>query len=133
MAYTLFDHVNIHGENTFKTWTKKLQDIQLGKLNQKLDSLAMNGDELFPLTLAPAGAAGIFKLKVKGNVQLRPMLCRGPVNNETEYTLLLGAKEIGGKYDPKEADLKADQLKSEVKVNPAKRRIDHERVSPKNH
>ena len=71
---------------------------------------------------------GILKLRVKGNVQLRPMLCRGPIEIDKEFTLLLGACEVGGKLVPRDADAMADRLKHEVKRGPNRRRIKHERV-----
>src|SRR5277367_1840281 len=35
----------------------------------------------------------IYKLKIHGDIMMRPMLCRGPIDNDSEYTLLAGAKE----------------------------------------
>lgn len=51
----------------------------------------MKGESLRPNVLAGTDAAGISKLRVKSNVQLRPLLCR---RNETGcYILLTGAVE----------------------------------------
>lgn len=86
------------------------------------------GDALHPEMLTGTSVAGIKKLRVKGNVQLRPLLCNGPINVEKEYTLLMGAKEIGSKWVPKSAPTLANTKKQAVINDPNDRRIKHERV-----
>lgn len=127
MRFQLFDYVNGRGENLILEWTKDLQKTDRAKLNAKLDALEALGDDLLPEVLTGTGTAGIFKLRVKGNVQLRPMLCRGPINVGEEYTLLIGAKEVGGKLTPRDADAIAGQRRDEVRGDPARRKS-HERI-----
>ena len=129
MAYKLFDYVNHKGENEIKAWTSKLEKAFRAKLNNRLDNLVTHGDELFPEILTGTDTAGILKLRIKGNIQYRPMLCRGPISSGDEYTLLLGCKEKGDKLVPPKADEIADDKKNKVIGNPLERRIDHERVN----
>lgn len=129
MAFKLFDYVNPAGENSFKEWTEGLQVTQKAKLNEKLDKLAIHGDELHPQILSDTDTPGIQKIRVHGNVQLRPLLCKGPIDVDGEYTLLIGAKEVGFKLIPKGVEKKAKSRKVEVKLDPVNRRKDHERVS----
>lgn len=126
--FTLFDYKNEKGSNDFKEWTKMLQKIERAKLNAKLDMLAKLGSDLFPQVLTGTDAPGILKLKVKGKVQLRPMLCTGPINNKAEFTLLLGAKERGSRLIPPKADEVANNRKKIIIENP-NRRCPHERIS----
>lgn len=126
--FALLDYLDEKGNNDFKNWTEKLQKVERAKLNAKLDMLKLLGTELFPHVLTDTPTAGIQKLRVKGNVQLRPMLCRGPINHDTEFTLLIGAKERGGCLVPKDVDKEADKRKKIVIENP-NRRCCHERVS----
>lgn len=128
MLFTLYDYVNAQGKNEFKEWTENLQKTQRAKLNEKLDKLIKHGDELFPNMLTGTETPGILKLRIKGNVQLRPLLCKGPVDIDSEYTLLMGAKEIGGKWSPKNAPSTANDKKCEVVADPGNRRKKHERV-----
>lgn len=128
MVYKLFDYVDAHGKNVIKAWTESLQVPQRAKLNEMLDKLAMHGDTLHPLMMAGSGVAGVSKLKVKGNVQLRPLLCKGPIDVEDEYTLLNGAKEVGGELKPQNAREIAKQNRDIVKRDPEHRRKSHERV-----
>lgn len=129
MLCRLYDYVNAQGENELKKWAEGLQKVQRAKLNEKLDKLQLYGDGLHPHMLTDTGTPGIQKLRVKGNVQLRPLLCKGPVQVNSEYTLLMGAKEVGGKWVPREAPRTADALKQAVIADPLGRRKDHERVS----
>lgn len=129
MAYTLFDYVDAQGRNLIKEWSQSLQKVQLAKLNERLDKLRDHGPGLFPQMMAGSGVAGIEKLKVKGKVQLRPLLCIGPVDTGSEYTLLMGAKEVGDEWLPKDARETALARKKAVKSDPEHRRKKHERVS----
>lgn len=128
MAFTLYDFLSESGNNEFKEWTENLQSKERAKLNEKLDKLQEHGDTLYPLMLTGTDVAGIQKLRVQGGVKLRPLLCKGPVDIASEYTLLMGAKEIGDKWVPKDAPKKANDKKAEVAANPLGRRKLHERV-----
>jgi hypothetical protein len=82
MKYALFDYVTDKGTNDFKIWTEKLQKTQRAKLNSRLDMLENKGSNLFPQILTGTDTAGIQKLRVRGKVELRPMVCTGPINHE---------------------------------------------------
>ena len=129
MTFKLFDYFNPAGDNEFKTWTQALQPVQRGKLNAKLDMLKMLGDGLFPEILTGTDTPGILKLRIKGNVQLRPMLCKGPIDVDEEFSLLVGAIEVGRKLKPRNADVIANGRKKEIRSDPDNRRVKHERVS----
>jgi len=126
--FSLFDYTDKYGNNDIKAWTLTLEKPQRAKLNAKLDMLAQHGLELFPHVLTDTPTPGIQKLRVKGNVQLRPMLCQGPINNGNEFTLLIGATERDSRFVPDKADEKADDRKKMIIANP-NRRCPHERVS----
>ncbi|NOT15348.1 MAG: hypothetical protein HOP21_07200 [Methylotenera sp.] len=129
MPYKLFDYVNAAGENEIKKWISSLEKKHRAKLNQKLDTLKIHGKTLLPELLSRTSESGIYKIRVHGNVQLRPLLCEGTVDVNSEFTLLLGAKEIGDKWVPKGAPTKANEIKSIVLGNPQNRRVNHERVT----
>lgn len=128
MTYELFDYVDGQGRNVFKAWTEGLQKAERAKLNAKLDMLRMHGTGLFPNPLTGTGTAGIQKLRVRGKVELRPLLCLGPLNVEGEFTLLMGATERDSKLVPQNADQTANTYKTAILADP-NRRIEHERVS----
>ena len=128
MYFDLYDYRDDKGNNIIKAWTNGLQKVQRGKLNARLDMLEKSGPDLFPQILTGTKSPGISKLRVKGNVQLRPMLCDGPINIGKEYTLLLGAIEKDSKLIPKNADKKADSNKKDI-MKDDNRRTTHERIS----
>lgn len=128
MPYSIYDYVNQSGQNEFKEWTTGLENVQRGKLNEKLDKLYLYGDILHPEMLTGTSVPGIKKIRGRGNVQLRPLLCNGPIDVKKEYTLLMGAKEIGSKWVPKDAPSLAKTKKEAVIKDPTHRRTKHERV-----
>jgi hypothetical protein len=64
------------------------------------------------------------KLKVRGDVALRPILVRGPVDQEHEVTFLLVAREQNRKLDPpkKEAVRIASDRLDDILDDPRRRR-----------
>jgi hypothetical protein len=88
-----------------------------------------NGPNLGPELLAGPlkGYPHIYKIKINGRVALRPLLCKGPVNMESEFTLLKGAFEVGGKWQPPSAPSDAVTRRQTVERNPNRRR-DHVKV-----
>jgi hypothetical protein len=126
MAWDLYDFVNARNESVIREWIaeERLSKTHVGKLNQKLDMLAIAGPLLPPKLLAGPIHKHIYKLIIHGDRMLRPMLCKGPVDMEAEYTLLLGAIEVGGRldHDPSEAAANRATL-----VASPDRRRNHER------
>lgn len=113
-------------------WAKdtRLTTRDRAALNQKLDRLHQLDFDLAIGTKLLAGPIAkqrhIYKLVIHGDVMLRPLLCRGPIDPETEYTLLLGAIERGGKL-PKEAPQHAEENRLIV-LKDLSRRVSHERI-----
>jgi hypothetical protein len=93
----------IEAEASFSTGFRDLGLVKrdIGILNQKLDMLRINGFTLHPNLLAGPikKQKHIYKLVIHGQRMLRPMLCKGPFQMDTEFTLLLGAIEINSKLD----------------------------------
>ena len=129
-TWNLYDYVDVNGVNQFKKWCQGQQKPNLAKINHKLDMLERTGMGLLPSILAGPFGPGkhIYKLKIKGRVALRPMLCKGPVNPDTEFTLLLGVEERDGELVPKGAPEIAEALRQQVLHDPSHRRCPHEHV-----
>ena len=128
----LFDYVDAHGRNPFKEWSCNLEKRELAKLNRKLDLLQRHGNELPPGLLSNTSLAHILKIRINGEVAIRPLLCRGPINMATdvEFTLLMGVYEKDRKLPPSALDA-AELIRQEIGKNP-QRRKEHERVSWRN-
>jgi hypothetical protein len=129
MPWKIYDYVHPTKGNLMKHWASKLQKEQRVKLDFKVDALEQHGMDLIPNVVAPTRVRLIFKLRVKGNVQLRPLLCAGPGDAES-FTFLLGAKEIQSHFDPPGAPDIAAIYRNDLIVNPQRREL-HERTNRK--
>jgi len=128
--FELWDFLTERGRNAIQEWVKqdRLTVRDRAALNQKLRRLTQMDYELAIGTKLLCGPIykHIYKLVIHGDVMLRPMLCRGPINNEMEYTLLLGAVEIGYKLPPGSKE-RAEERRGTVISDPS-RRCTHERI-----
>jgi hypothetical protein len=92
--------------------------------------LERGGPDLNPGLISDTPVArDIYRMKVKGNkgqVQLRPMVCKGPFILDAEYTLLCGAIERDRKLNPRNAIERAQDNRATLIENPDRRR--HERI-----
>jgi hypothetical protein len=126
----LWDFLSPRGENMILRWAKgaRLTTRDRAVLNQKLARLQQMDFDLAIGTKLLAGPIfrHVYKLVIHSDVMLRPMLCRGPIDPEAEYTLLLGAIERGGKL-PKEAPRQAEENRQTVLDSPSRRAL-HERI-----
>jgi hypothetical protein len=108
MPWDLYDFADECGNSRLREWIEreKLSRRDIGQLNQKLDMLVVAGPLLPPKLLAGPVYKHVYKLIIHGERMLRPYLCKGPFNMNTEFTLLLGAIETNWKldHDPKEAE-----------------------------
>lgn len=111
-------------------WSLGLQKSDLARLNRKLKMLEDNGPELGPKLLAGPikGHPHIYKIRIDGRVALRPLLCKGPIDNDGEFTLLMGAFERGRKWVPSNAPGVAEARRQEVLSDPRARRCQHEKA-----
>ena len=127
MRFVIYDYVNAQGHNLIKDWADSLQKIERVKLDKKIDSLSQNGFSLPQTLLSNTDMPGIQKLRIHGSVQLRPLLCKGPLGDDhTAFTLLVGATERGGELRPLGVMDVAVQRKADILANPASRRVEHD-------
>ncbi len=107
-----------------------MQRPDLARLSRKLKMLEDTGPDLPTGLLAGPikGHAHIYKLKINGRVALRPLLCKGPMYNNIEFTLLMGAFERGRKWAPANAPTTAENRRNEV-ISNANRRCPHVKVT----
>jgi len=102
VAFSLYDFIDEGGENVILSWRNGLTARSRAQFDSKLHMLEISGPNLGPKLLAgPINKTRhVYKLIIHADVMLRPMLCKGPFEMETEFTLLIGAKEVQGKLVP---------------------------------
>lgn len=129
MTRKLWDFLDGKKRNVIADWIREQSKRDRAKLDQKFDRLEQIDFELAIATKLLAGPIAkqkhIYKMTVHGEVQLRPMLCKGPSDMDHEYTMLLGAVEKGYKLTPSAE--KAEANRSILVQNPDQR-CDHERI-----
>src|SRR5260370_26471367 len=120
MIWNIFDAVDKNSASNLVVWLakEKIKKRDIGQLNQKIDMLEQHGPDLPPKLLAgPIKSkrnkrivSHIYKLIIHGDRMLRPMLCKGPIDVPNEFTMLLGAIEVGGVLDTDSADAETIRL-----------------------
>jgi len=129
----LWDFFHPPERNEIAKWANKsrLTPRERGQLNQKLDMLERLGfevaHELDFLDGPILHHKHIYKLVIHAGRMLRPLLCRGPFDNTGEMTLLCGAFEKDGGYEPDGAPGQADENWSRLKKMGQEWRVHHER------
>jgi hypothetical protein len=120
---TIWDYVSTGGRNEIESWVAPLSKRDQGALVQRLIQLRQSDRQTAldsRLIAGPLrGQGNLYKLKARGDCQLRPHLCTGPRRHESEYTMLAGAVEKGGKLIPEDVDVRAVKRRSELERNEA--------------
>src|SRR5688572_11702017 len=116
MPWAIFDYRSPSGANEFYEWCGTLQKRELAKVNARIDMLEEYGPNLAPKILAGPikGWRHIYKLTINGRIAVRPLLCKGTEKPNDEFTLLIGAFEVGGEWKPANAPSEADLRREAV-------------------
>jgi len=124
--WTVFEFLDERSRSVIESWLKaeRIQKKARILLVQKIDLLRQYGPELPPglLSTGPIDGGHIYKLKVRGPVMLRPLLCKGPFSNDTEYTFLQGAIERN-RILPESDIVRAETNRKTLISNPNRRQI----------
>ena len=130
--YDLWDFVSPRAENLIRRWadTEKLSKADRARLDNKIAVLKRDDFNLAINTKLLNGPLrkDIYKLKVHGQVMMRPLLCRGPIERLSEYTFLSGAIERNGKLEPSTCLSDAGNNRETVLAD-TKRRCKHEQLA----
>jgi hypothetical protein len=115
-------------QNVVRSWMEdeKLTQSEQAKLDFALNRLKNLDFQLLSqkFMAGPLRGTKIYKLRLScSDRQLRPMLCRGPVQNPLDYTLLHGAEEVGDRLHPGDAAERADRNRRTLIDNPRWREL----------
>lgn len=128
MVWSLYDYRDRRNQNPVRAWCRSLQKPDLARMNQRIDLLGEKGKDLCPGLAGPLhGSPHLYKIKVNGRVAARMILCKGPIDMEAEYTLLLGAFERDDELPDGVLEI-AEAYRQEIILDPANRRTLHERA-----
>ena len=133
--WRVFEFLDGRNRGIVSAWLEheRVPKDQLAAFRAKIDALSSGGPEMVPGLIAgpikqrKLGITGIYKMKIKGNkgwVQLRPMLCFGPLARDSNViTMLVGAVEKDQKLIPYDCLKRADGNRRILLNDPARRRI----------
>ncbi len=124
LFYNLWDFLDRRGQNIIAGWTRTRSTIDRARVNAKLDMLVRTTFENAIKSKLLHGPVmkqkHIYKLRVHGQTAMRPLLCRGPISNLTEYSLLFGTEERNSKL-PQGAAEEAEQNRQAIIADTARR------------
>ena len=133
--WSVYEFLDERRRSTIRAWLEqeRVQQGQVATFRAKIDALRMGGPDMNPgLIQGPIkkrklAVTGIYKMKIKGNkgwVQLRPLLCYGPFEEDkSTITLLLGAIEKDGVLLPEDYLQRADRNREVLLNDPTRRRV----------
>lgn len=126
MQNTLWAFTSKGGRDIVSEWVNavRLPTRVRAVLDQKCDVLRCQPFESVVHSKLLAGpiAKHIYKLRLNGTIAVRIMICRGPVAEEIEYTLLEGAVERDGKLVPRDAPDRASRNRLTLLAHPHRRK-----------
>jgi hypothetical protein len=129
--WRIYEFLDVRGNSVIGNWLieNAISERDRGQLVMKMDLLARVGPELPPKLLAgpikskknPRMQSHIYKLIIHGDRMLRPMLCKGPIDLDHEYTMLLGAIEVNFQLDTDAEE--AEENRRLIIADPSRRRL----------
>ena len=114
-----FEYVDRRGSGIISDWS--LEKRQSVALNTWLIRARRFDREtaLNTLIFTCRPLRGIYYVKIRGEVQLRPRVCLGPVDEEHELTFLERVRKKGGRETPERRSSRAPERRREVAGSPA--------------
>ena len=126
MSWIVYDFTDGNGASVIGEWIRAegLGKADVGAFKQKVFLLRQHGPDLPSGILAGPIYRNIHKFRVNTVERaLRPMVCRGPINNDGEFTFLLGAVEVNSKLQPGDAPQQADTNRTVLMEHTERRRV----------
>jgi hypothetical protein len=124
-SWVVYDYVDRRDRNVVAEWLDTLDSRARAKVDAKIQALRQYGGALPTTMLSDTDEPRIKKLRVRGRVNWRVLLCYGPVDLTKEFTLLHAVHEKDNKM-PEGATQEADARRHQVAADPDTRRTRHE-------
>lgn len=117
-----FEYVDRRGDRVVSDWSLEKQqrvslNVWLVRIRRFDREMAIN-TQIFPCR----PLRGVYYVKIRGRVQLRPRVCLGPVDPDQEVTFLERVSKKGGRETPDRRSSRAPERYLEVRRSPDRRR-----------
>ena len=117
-----WEYLDGRDRREFSLWRAGLQKSDRAILDEKMRVIEQMGLSVGCLNGPLRGHRHLYKIKARGpTAELRPLLCRGPQDNDSEVTMLKPMIEVGGKDQPAGARDEAERRRVEVQRDPSRR------------
>jgi hypothetical protein len=130
----VFEYIDLRGRGVYTEWYLERQKNQRAALDAKLDAVRSAGEpgdtrrgelppNMFrgPVREGNRSYPNTYKFTVNCDVALRPLACKGPVDEQSEWTILVPVIEVGRKYPPG-CFQEAEDRRLEILRDPSRRR-----------
>lgn len=121
----IYDHVDRRGANVVEQFLDRLDPRARAKVHAKIMMLRQNGGTLPTAILSDTDEPTIKKLRIRGRINWRILLCRGPVDGPNEFTLIDAVQEKDNRM-PAGAAARAAAIRMEITESPQTRRKPHD-------
>ena len=115
-VWEFYDYVGADGTNEVHAWVWGLSAKARAKINTRVSTLEQLPRAQWINYVGPLTGDhwnGIFEIRARlGDVQYRPLFCFGPANEAA--TILMGAREVGNRIEPRSAPGTCQTRKTEV-------------------
>jgi hypothetical protein len=102
----------------FSTWRVGLTKAERARLDEKMRLIQVVGTNAGCLDGPLRGHRHLYKIHVHGpHSALRPLLCRGPFDMNSEFTVLKPMRERGRKDEPPGARDEAERRRQAIEAN----------------
>ena len=124
-AVAIYDYLEANGVNPIEEFIQaSIEAKERAKLLARVQALRGSGYAILGGNmLTDTREKHVKEIRVNGNVAVRMLMCRGPVDGNKEATLLFGAVERDNQYVPKDAPARAEERRKQVAADPSRRRI----------
>ena len=123
-AVSIYDYLAANRVNPIEEFMRtSIEARERARLLAKIQALRSSGYEILGGNmLTDTREKHVKEIRVNGNVAVRMLLCRGPVDGNKEATLLFGALERDNLYVPRKAPERAEERRQQVAADPSRRR-----------
>lgn len=123
-SLTVYEWTKRRGDGVISDWG--LDPPLMLHLEEKIDRLRQKPQLIGEPSVAPGFGRGLYKLRSrKGRVQLRPIFCRGPIDNHSEITFLWADTERDGSLSKAKNEVQDEALQraDEIRQTPTRRKL----------
>lgn len=124
-----WEYLDRRGQRVFTAWRERLKPAERARVDDKMRAVETFGTTA-PCLKPVTGFPHLRKIRIfVPDQNLRPLLCLGPFDLHSEFTLLIGAREQDFDWDPANAREEAMTRREEIRKD-RNRRVRYEVPKP---